>query len=582
MPTKADARLRIGADVTQAKKAVSTLQGDVSNLNGTVKSGQERIEKFATAVTGSASVLGGLGSKAGATAGAVSNLATAFLAGGPLLAGMALATSAASALVSAFQEIDENTHQADGAFKALGKQLQSTAKNEILQTQKAIADLETQLRNFGLSTTEIALANAEARDAAQRMALETIGEDLPGRESRLAILEQELDVAKRAGVSGAIERLTEQVNLERNIVSNLKIRKQFNEESIKQNTVLIDKLNDQLDTLEAQAKQTKERNKSSKARSEQEAEETQQQLAFIAAIQRQYGQVDKNIEEARKQREREAEERAQAMKKEFEELDSFNKEQAALEKEKADKIIAEIKRVEQFRNVIAGSEAQIAELEIQLRQFEHVETAKTFLLERELRKRQEQQERYAELGNKVWQESVSFLTSVTQQLFDQMLDVLEDFAAGQKVAFDELAAAFVRQIGTQIFSVGLRTFSEGVALAPTLLLPGGQVNAPAVAAHLGAGTALMATGGAMAASGAVAQGVMRRNASTGGGGGALGGGALAPRGGTGGGVGQPSDREAVVINFNGGTQLGDPTERALTMARDQRRARRTVYMPRGG
>ena len=553
MATKADARLRVGADVSQAKKAIDTLQGDVSNLNGTVKSGQERIEKFATAVTGTASVLGGLGSKAGATAGAVSNLATAFVAGGPLLAGMALATSATATLVSAFQEISENTHQADGAFKALGQQLQSTAEKEILQTKKAIADLETQLRNFGMSATEIALANAEAQGAAQRMALETINKNLPKREAALAKLEKKLEQAERAGVVGEIERLRKVVEPEREIIEKLKIRKQFNEEAIKQNTILIDKLNDQLDTLEAQAKQAKERNKSSEARSKKEAKETQDQLAFIAAIQRQYGQVEKNIEAARKQREREARERGQALKEAFKELDSFNKEEERLRAKRmaeAQKHADDLLKLEQDR------------------------------LKEEERLKQESLRREMDMRREAAEEIASFSIGILQVGMQATLDLLEAGIKNQRIEWDKFTGAIIKSIGQQVFGVGAKYFIEGAGM-----IAASKGVDPAGYATLAVGALGMTVGGGMMATGTVlGAGVLSGNTAGSGSsnGGALGGGALAPRGGTGGGVGDAADREAVVINFNGGTQLGDPTERALTMARDQRRARRTVYMPRGG
>jgi hypothetical protein len=167
------------------------------------------------------------------------------------------------------------------------------------------------------------------------------------------------------------------------------------------------------------------------------------------------------------------------------------------------------------------------------------------------------------------------------QFFSQTLDVIEQLAAGQEVAFARLAAAFIRQIGTQIFGIGVRSTAEGMALAATLLLPGGQVNGPAVAAHLAVGSTLMGVGGQMAVGGAVASGLLSRGGGASGGG-ALAGGSLAPRGGGGGPNYNDPGSGNVTINFNGGTQLGDPTERALTMRRDMRRASRNVYMPRTG
>jgi hypothetical protein len=201
-------------------------------------------------------------------------------------------------------------------------------------------------------------------------------------------------------------------------------------------------------------------------------------------------------------------------------------------------------------------------------------------LKEEERLKQESLRREMDMRREAAEEIASFSIGMLQVGMQATLDLLEAGIKNQRIEWDKFTGAIIKSIGQQVFGVGAKYFIEGAGM-----IAASKGVDPAGYATLAVGALGMTVGGGMMATGTVlGAGVLSGNTAGSGSasGGALGGGALAPRGGTGGGVGDAADREAVVINFNGGTQLGDPTERALTMARDQRRARRTVYMPRGG
>lgn len=178
-------------------------------------------------------------------------------------------------------------------------------------------------------------------------------------------------------------------------------------------------------------------------------------------------------------------------------------------------------------------------------------------------------------------EITSFASSQALAAFGTFLDVAQDVAAGQKVVFAEVAASFVRNMGTQIMGIGVRYAAEGAGELAKSLIPGNQVNIPGAVAMLSVGAAITAAGAGMATTGAVGQGLAQRF--SGGGGGAARSSApsqlsplVSP---TGPAAASQGAGGAVVLNFFGGQFLGDPTERATSLARDQRIASRYVYIP---
>lgn len=172
--------------------------------------------------------------------------------------------------------------------------------------------------------------------------------------------------------------------------------------------------------------------------------------------------------------------------------------------------------------------------------------------------------------------------SAVSRVFGNYLDAVESAAAGQQIAFDQMAAGFVKATGQQIMGIGSKFFFEGAGNVAMGLLPGGQANVPGGLAMMAVGASAMAAGGVMATTGAVASGLIsKRDAAAGGGGGSrsTGGGASGRRGR--GGAGAAGGEAPITIVFQGGTHLGDTTERARTMARDRARATRNVYLATG-
>jgi hypothetical protein len=527
MTTTADAKIRVTADVGDAKRKVRDLGDGVTNLNGTIKTGQERIEKLATAVTGTSSVLGGMGAKAGAAAGAISNLATAFLAGGPLLAGLALATTGAAALASAWQEAEENSKSAARAFDTLAESMAATSRSRIRAVQQDIARLNTSLATFGMDATEagIFLARGQRGILAGGVSnLESSAARARERVRAASMAEARKAQLVEGGLSmdrAGLEKLQEVEQLEKLALRVIEDKLQARKEELG----LMDQQIGLLEQLEEKQAAAKGAGATGRGRG-RGGSAPAADLAF----------------------ERELQGKVQVSREEFDR-------RLYQERVKGHDLILEAERKK--------------------------EKERTRILEEETKNRERLERQQVDTVKALASEVTGFLASVSMQFFSQTLDVIEQLAAGQEVAFARLAAAFIRQIGTQIFGIGVRSTAEGMALAATLLLPGGQVNGPAVAAHLAVGSTLMGVGGQMAVGGAVASGLLSRGGGASGGG-ALAGGSLAPRGGGGGPNYNDPGSGNVTINFNGGTQLGDPTERALTMRRDMRRASRNVYMPRTG
>jgi hypothetical protein len=541
MTTTADAKIRVTADVGDAKRKVRDLGDGVTNLNGTVKAGQERIEKLATAVTGTSSVLGGMGAKAGAAAGAISNLATAFLAGGPLLAGLALATTGAAALASAWQEAEENSKSAARAFDTVAASIQATSRSRIQSVKDDIETLSRQLATFGMGATESQIFLARGQQGIVQGSIQNLRQSLREAEARRGqsgsaanILENRIAAGLSMDVEGA-KRLREQFELDKRIADNLRAKLEARE---RESALLAQQVEllEQLEEKQAAAKVGGGRGLGRGGRSGAAGDD-----AFVGPM------IDP---------------------------DELRRRQLAAD-------FGGVELAMAFENMDAEAEARKKHDAEMLKSVFDREKERTRILEEETKKRELLERQQVDTVKALASEVTGFLASVSMQFFSQTLDVIEQLAAGQEVAFSRLAAAFIRQIGTQIFGIGVRSTAEGMALAATLLLPGGQVNGPAVAAHLAVGSTLMGVGGQMAVGGAVASGLLSRGGGASGGG-ALAGGSLAPRGGGGGPNYNDPGSGNVTINFNGGTQLGDPTERALTMRRDMRRASRNVYMPRTG
>lgn len=149
-------------------KQTEATNAKVSGFSAAAKNAQPNVEKLATAVTGMSSVFGGLGSKAGAAFGALSNLGSAFLAGGPLLLGLAAATTAITFFIKVLNDKAE-------AAKAARKQIEDVLAVALQKSRQGFDDAadaarkaRKALQDFGKTSTEVAISEAKAN--AQRAA----------------------------------------------------------------------------------------------------------------------------------------------------------------------------------------------------------------------------------------------------------------------------------------------------------------------------------------------------------------------------------------------------------------------------
>jgi hypothetical protein len=169
----------------------------------------------------------------------------------------------------------------------------------------------------------------------------------------------------------------------------------------------------------------------------------------------------------------------------------------------------------------------------------------------------------------------AYTSQLITSVFGTFLDSVEKVAAGEKVAFAEIASAFLMEQGKQIFGIGLKYAVEGAGM---IAASGGM--SPAGYATLAAGVAGMAVGGAMATSGAVVAGSARAaTAASGGGGTSRGGiGTRGPSSRHGG--GSSSTDGGITIVYNGGVHMGNTADFTSTLSRESRRADREMFASR--
>lgn len=160
------------------------------------KAFQGTVEKSATAITGMSSVLGGMGSQLGATAGAVSNLASAFIAGGGLLTGFALATTAGAAMYHEIKKINEESARWQATITDMDAGLRKELVGGLAEATQAVADLQRQIDEIGLTTDEKRQKAAhETLEASREKLSNALGEVDVAREN-LALAERENEQQK--------------------------------------------------------------------------------------------------------------------------------------------------------------------------------------------------------------------------------------------------------------------------------------------------------------------------------------------------------------------------------------------------
>jgi hypothetical protein len=152
MAATEDISLRIALDDRQAQAGLDSLRqqtaalastaegaaGGVGAIGGKVVKLKGLIEPTATAVNGMASAFGGLNTQTGAVLGGMSNLASAFMAGGQIGLGLVAAGTAISALTTAFQN---NKKAAEEAAKAHKEVVDKIVKSALTPLEAATLSL---------------------------------------------------------------------------------------------------------------------------------------------------------------------------------------------------------------------------------------------------------------------------------------------------------------------------------------------------------------------------------------------------------------------------------------------------------
>ncbi len=560
MARNAQATLDILVDAGQANTTVDNLKGKVTDLGNAggmaggkviklsdaVQGFQPKVEKAATAVSGMSSALGGMGGRAGAALGAVSNLAAAFLTGGPLLAGIAIATTAVSTLAAKWWE---SADAADAAALAAKK----ATLDEVEGAKAAVRALEDKLRAEGSKKTPL--------------------------EIRLERINQELDEIRKRG-DGFVRTTTRAATglVEREIIGRRALTAEENEriKALEELKRVLAPLSEQEAKLTRQLEKQRKANRKAaeeRAKAEKDAQKVGRRRGGPGQI------IFEMLEKERKIKEQ--------LRKDTIELDK-----AELERQKnaisaGDEIFAMLTREREQKE--RARKAEVA----------HDQQAMA-IISKAARENADERKKIAAdeaaFKTQVVGDYVSIATSAINTLTAHTLDVIEDAVAGQQVAFDRLAFGFLKQVGTQLMALGVKQFSEGAEIAA--LTKGAD---PSGYQLMGLGAASFAAGGAMGGAGAVGMGAVRRF-----GGDAGGGSGATPGGGLFGGLGfGPGDTAGayspdggparsggenlaagggpttITYVFQGSTVVGEPTTAAREVNRLQRRAENELFAPRG-
>lgn len=515
----------------------------ITKKTSALKGFQEGVEKAATATTGMTSALGGMGGKAGAAYGAISNLASAFLAGGPLVVGLAATSWIAGHVADKFLKAKE-------ASETLGHSIDDAILSRQQSVNSTLEGWQQRLDDFGKSATKAARDQAAAQlaiaEASESQGRGHLGQ-LRVQESKIADRE-----VSRWDVEAKIKK-QQDLALVRDRIATQEMLNKSDRESI-------DGLRQTIKTIDALIKKEEEAEAKRKARIAREAREKARASAGLG-----YDHGG-NIGAALRAQ-REAEGKTEVTAAEFDAiLEAQSRVDAGYEHSAGVAAELALKRELEGKKQLASAQEYEAALTEMSDERRHVEEQRTLA--------------HVNLMKGAWADYYQFIQSGAMSAFSMYLDIVEQSAAGQKIQFESLAASFIKSLGVQLFGIGLGQTFEGAGAILEGIIKNDPKAIGAGGALVSLGTQAMAVGGAMATTGAVMSG---RIAAAGGGGGSSSGGRLESRdrerrarGGGGDGDGQ-----SVTIVYNGGTHLGDPTERAVTMARDARRVTREVIMPGG-
>jgi len=507
-------------------------RGAQQTLDGVVKGQAEKFGKLSGAINAATGQLGGMGGVAGKTLGTLKSMGEAFLVGGPIGIGLAIGAVAIGKIAEKWKESEE---AAQSALTRTRETVEAVAGD----IQKLVDGLDRQLVGIlgkaGIEEPTIMLEK-------QRQKVQELKEELSDLESTTAV---QWAKALRGPMMTAHEDFARQLDYTRGRIEE-----------------------EEMAFLAA-------------------ADAAEEYAAKLGVVKRAAAATTTKGGTTRTPRGAGAEittrESLTADGLTFAERDARDTQEAAIRAEKHSRMLATIAKNEEAW----ASDMRATDTEI----FNEREKEKTAIAEREAEERRkieeeaekqriDNYERSAEIvmghAMSMMNDYSALVHSAITSGFDQYLDVVEAFAAGQKVQFDVIAAGFIRHIGTQVAGLGIKQLFEGGGAMAAALLPGGQANIPGALALLASGSAALAAGTAMATTGAVWQGTIARNAGGGGGGSSTATAGRTPtrereRG-------MPDDSKNVGITIIGGTFLGDPSDSARRFEQSRRRSLRNVHV----
>jgi chemotaxis protein histidine kinase CheA len=504
----------------QTESVAASSEGAAGGLNAAnqaVGRMKNLVEPTGTAINGMASAMGGLSSQTGAVFGAASNLATAFMSGGPLALGIVAIGTGVSWLSSKWKESKEAAEKAEAAQK---KAALSTAEQIEAMTKSLEGRLSSALGADEAAVT-VAKLRTELEYAQQNLDQLTTGK---GRSEFLTFS------AVSGQATDALDRYQKEVTSAEDRVQDLSIQL---------------------------------------ANAVGAYEEYEQKLRIVTAVENRKKQLDDEAKDVLT-RKTEAQKREADSAKELYDAEIARMVFLAKLRKEAEEFGAK-QRAKQFQEDKKARE-QAA------RDAEKAEAERTKLLQKAEEERAKIREEAAKRQREIDQKSIDLLVDSGAGAFATLVGTTNDLvialATGQEQAFERASASFLSSIGSQLVGIGTKAIIEGAIISANPLTPG--AGAPMIA--LGAGA--VATGIGLGAAGAAISTSLGAGGG-GGGAAASSAASATPRGAgriaTGTVSAGPGGAEAITYVFNAPV-FGDQTRQATHVARLQRRASRDLLL----
>lgn len=559
-------------------------RGAQQTLDGVVKGALPGFEKLSGSINAATGLLGGMGGVAGKAFGTIKQMGEAFLVGGPVGIGLAAGAVAIGLIAEKWYESENAAQAAADAAAKHGNEIENTYVDAVKEGTKQLKALNDELETLGLGSTQ-------KRLLAEEKARVDLIDSIEKRESELADFKAQAAEVTLAQIDAEQERRrknnTESANYRKG-------QKELDRIAAEERKALIDPLEKEINARERALEH--ERN---------QLEISEKRFSTLTDIAAGEARIEKEKEEARarekaasdakSRRDRDA---SEARRKQAQEEDDFFRRLEEARRNTMKGVEGGIGDAPRLQSSTMGiGDVQRSPTEIASESsFAMAEKEKTKLLAKELKERKkieeeaekQRAERYRDnqeilMGylKSAMTDYAMLIQSTISSGFEQYLDVVESFAAGQEVQFDAIAAGFIRSVGTQLAGIGIKQLFEGGGALAMGMLPGGQAHIPGALMLLSSGSAALAAGTAMATTGAVWQGTITRSAGGGAGSGGGGSSSSAPTGRTssrGRDSGVPDDSQNVSMVIIGGTFLGDPSDGARRFEQNRRRQLRNVHV----